>query len=424
MAAAKPNPIRDLQDELTCSICLDNFRDPVSIECGHSFCRDCISRSWRGIHSQFSCPQCRKVSKWKFLRPNRLVENVVEITKRMLDTKPSPGKKCETHQEPFNLYCVDDGVEICLVCRESIFHKSHNVIPVEESTREFEGDVNLKRRILSAEFENLRQLIEYSERAFKDRLDNIEKTIAQKRNENISKLDAKLSELQKRIDQIEKRTSTPASKKSQDVKSTASRYCDGEQFLEPGLSNPYGTAIKDYLKMFTVPVMFDHKTANYNLLVAGNRKFVTYEEYPNNFPPHPGRFDTKPCVLGLTGYKFGKRYWEVEVGDGIYWSVGVARQSACRNGAFKIQPAGGIWAIGLLGMYMDRYYAFTNPDILLYPKNHPNRVGVFLDCEDQNVVFYNAITMEHLHTFTFVHPTEKLYPFFCVGAMGTELRLD
>uniref|UniRef100_A0A8C4WNF4 B30.2/SPRY domain-containing protein n=1 Tax=Gopherus evgoodei TaxID=1825980 RepID=A0A8C4WNF4_9SAUR len=34
------------QDEVTCSVCLEHFTDPVSIECGHNFCRACISQCW------------------------------------------------------------------------------------------------------------------------------------------------------------------------------------------------------------------------------------------------------------------------------------------------------------------------------------------------------------------------------------------
>lgn len=33
---------RKLQEEATCSICLDYFTDPVMTTCGHNFCRECI----------------------------------------------------------------------------------------------------------------------------------------------------------------------------------------------------------------------------------------------------------------------------------------------------------------------------------------------------------------------------------------------
>uniref|UniRef100_A0A670HQ07 RING-type domain-containing protein n=1 Tax=Podarcis muralis TaxID=64176 RepID=A0A670HQ07_PODMU len=41
--AAAGGHIQNLRDESTCSICLDYFKDPVTIpECGHNFCRSCL----------------------------------------------------------------------------------------------------------------------------------------------------------------------------------------------------------------------------------------------------------------------------------------------------------------------------------------------------------------------------------------------
>uniref|UniRef100_A0A8C3I6T4 Uncharacterized protein n=1 Tax=Chrysemys picta bellii TaxID=8478 RepID=A0A8C3I6T4_CHRPI len=58
--AACTHPAKSLQDELSCPICLEYFTDPVSIECGHNFCRACISQCWEKLEPNFSCPQCRE----------------------------------------------------------------------------------------------------------------------------------------------------------------------------------------------------------------------------------------------------------------------------------------------------------------------------------------------------------------------------
>ncbi|XP_070594025.1 E3 ubiquitin-protein ligase TRIM41 [Erythrolamprus reginae] len=41
------NPVATLHEEAVCVICLDYLTDPVSIGCGHNFCRVCITRLWR-----------------------------------------------------------------------------------------------------------------------------------------------------------------------------------------------------------------------------------------------------------------------------------------------------------------------------------------------------------------------------------------
>ncbi|XP_062978282.1 E3 ubiquitin-protein ligase TRIM41-like [Elgaria multicarinata webbii] len=43
---APPNPMATLHEEAVCAICLDYFIDPVSIGCGHNFCRVCITKLW------------------------------------------------------------------------------------------------------------------------------------------------------------------------------------------------------------------------------------------------------------------------------------------------------------------------------------------------------------------------------------------
>ncbi|XP_073672276.1 protein NLRC3-like isoform X2 [Paramisgurnus dabryanus] len=55
-------PVSDPRKEEKCGICEHVQRDRVTITCGHSFCRHCISCYWdRPSQSQeFSCPKCRK----------------------------------------------------------------------------------------------------------------------------------------------------------------------------------------------------------------------------------------------------------------------------------------------------------------------------------------------------------------------------
>ncbi|XP_038632794.1 E3 ubiquitin/ISG15 ligase TRIM25-like isoform X1 [Scyliorhinus canicula] len=47
-----------LEQQLSCSICLEVFSNPVNLPCGHTFCLDCIQKNW-DQNSLAVCPQCR-----------------------------------------------------------------------------------------------------------------------------------------------------------------------------------------------------------------------------------------------------------------------------------------------------------------------------------------------------------------------------
>ncbi|XP_041839403.1 E3 ubiquitin/ISG15 ligase TRIM25 isoform X2 [Melanotaenia boesemani] len=67
----------NLEDELTCSICLSPFDYPVTIPCGHNFCQDCLLSTWKDDF--YSCPQCRTFFATKpELKKNTVLCTVVE----------------------------------------------------------------------------------------------------------------------------------------------------------------------------------------------------------------------------------------------------------------------------------------------------------------------------------------------------------
>ncbi|XP_028827863.1 NLR family CARD domain-containing protein 3-like isoform X4 [Denticeps clupeoides] len=50
------------QDQSRCGLCEEVLRDPVSISCGHRFCKPCISSNWdqSGTPGDYGCPSCGK----------------------------------------------------------------------------------------------------------------------------------------------------------------------------------------------------------------------------------------------------------------------------------------------------------------------------------------------------------------------------
>ncbi|KAI8139105.1 hypothetical protein BJV82DRAFT_628216 [Fennellomyces sp. T-0311] len=48
---------RRIKEAFSCTICVDYFDSPYTLQCGHTFCKDCIM-TWFG--RQKSCPGCRR----------------------------------------------------------------------------------------------------------------------------------------------------------------------------------------------------------------------------------------------------------------------------------------------------------------------------------------------------------------------------
>ncbi|XP_060686724.1 tripartite motif-containing protein 16-like protein isoform X2 [Hemiscyllium ocellatum] len=140
----------EIQKELQCSICLDVFRSPVSTECGHTFCSDCISKHWdRESSGSYSCPECRR----EFPKRPQLAKNIrlCQITEawkrgRVQDdpgvsAAPSPrvsadcsgdlGRFCQIHHWELELYCHTEGVAICRLCHLQD-HQTHQTGELKE----------------------------------------------------------------------------------------------------------------------------------------------------------------------------------------------------------------------------------------------------------------------------------------------------
>ena len=57
-------------DIISCAICLEKFKHPRNLECGHSFCTTCLHMM--NINNEIVCPMCRKVT--QFTKDKTLID--------------------------------------------------------------------------------------------------------------------------------------------------------------------------------------------------------------------------------------------------------------------------------------------------------------------------------------------------------------
>uniref|UniRef100_A0A8C9XCN8 B30.2/SPRY domain-containing protein n=1 Tax=Sander lucioperca TaxID=283035 RepID=A0A8C9XCN8_SANLU len=78
------------EDQFLCSICLDVFTDPVTIPCGHNFCKNCITEHWN-TNDQYLCVQVF----------TSLKESVERGLNELINTIKEKQKTRETQAEAF-----------------------------------------------------------------------------------------------------------------------------------------------------------------------------------------------------------------------------------------------------------------------------------------------------------------------------------
>ncbi|XP_063290610.1 E3 ubiquitin-protein ligase TRIM39-like [Pelobates fuscus] len=109
----------DLRDELTCSICLSIYTDPVTLTCGHSFCQVCIGKvlDTQEGSKAYRCPECRaEFQERPALEKNRKLCNIAE---HFLSNHPEQGEEARI----LCTYCIQSSVsatKTCLLCEASL----------------------------------------------------------------------------------------------------------------------------------------------------------------------------------------------------------------------------------------------------------------------------------------------------------------
>ncbi|XP_012871111.1 PREDICTED: E3 ubiquitin-protein ligase TRIM11 isoform X2 [Dipodomys ordii] len=442
---------RKLQEEATCSICLDYFTDPVMTSCGHNFCRECIRMTWekakgkkgkRRQKGSFPCPECREMSPQRNLRPNRLLTKVAEMARQ------HPGLQrrdlCPAHQEPLKLFCLEEQTPICVVCREAREHQSHRALPVDEAVQEYKGRLersveHLRRQMEDAllfqaqaeetcalwqkmvesqrqnvldEFQRLRRLLVEEEQKLLQKLEEEELEVLPRLREGAARLGQQSSQLATLIAELEGRCQLPALGLLQDIKEALRRAQDVK--LQPPEVVPMELrtvcrvpGLVETLQRFHVDVTLDPDTANPELVLCEDRRSVQRGEQRQALPDSPERFDPSPCVLGQERFTSGRHYWEVEVGDRSSWALGVCRENVNRKEKGELSAACGFWILVFLGSY----YTSTEPAFSPL-REPPRRVGIFLDYEAGHLSFYSVTDGSLLFIFPETPFSGPLRPLF------------
>ncbi|XP_072331756.1 zinc-binding protein A33-like [Scyliorhinus torazame] len=292
--------------------------------------------------------------------------------------------------------------------------------------------VSLQSHITS-EFTKMHQILTEKEQRFIRDLREEEEKILKPMEENLCEIQENLNSIQEKLLKLEKQLEQKdgvrflkeeASRKRR-ISDEANSLSRADGVLSIGKFNgtlpfPVWREILDTVN--PVSVTLDVETANPWLEMSEHLKSLRCNGTERNLSD-TGNILTEylcPCVLGSEAFTSGRHYWEVEVVENLYWSLGVATESVERKKAVRLCPETGFWTIGRVGK---QFYINSSPRSPLPVGQIPGKVGVYLSYESGTVSFYNVDTKSHLHTFTRNKFTEKLYPFFETWVENNWLRI-
>ncbi|XP_040191600.1 E3 ubiquitin/ISG15 ligase TRIM25-like [Rana temporaria] len=269
----------DLRKELECSICLDIYTDPVTLKCGHNFCRDCIGRVLDTLEGSggFPCPECREEFQDRpALRRNITLRNIVEnflsaqpdqkseffctycihtpvpavISCLLCDaslcddhlrvhskspehvlcelTSSPENRKCSVHNELLKYYCTEDSTCICAYCRLALEHQGHQVETLDVASE-------MKKKKLRNVLQELGIGREETEKRVQS-LQEHRRKVQGKADDETEKATVLFRDLRRRLEDLEKRVLNEISRQAERVSLSLSDMIQQLEIKEEELS--------------------------------------------------------------------------------------------------------------------------------------------------------------------------------------------
>ncbi|XP_075204043.1 nuclear factor 7, brain-like [Anomaloglossus baeobatrachus] len=288
----------DLKDELTCSICLNLYSDPVTLKCGHNFCRECIESvldTQKGSEA-YSCPECRaKFQECPVLQRNTTLckgsPNIVEhfisqeeheevfctycihtpvvASKTCLTCEASlcdlhltvhskspehvviqPTKsfknRCSHLKKPLMYYCTDDAECLCISCCLSEEHRGHKISSQIEAFKQEKKQLKIIEGRLIQEREEINEQIQ--------RLQDQIMHIREKAAGIVERVGVHIGDIKKKLDSLERHVLNEISKQQEQMSLSISNVVQQLESKEDNLSRKLAT-IEELCRM-TDPLLY------------------------------------------------------------------------------------------------------------------------------------------------------------------------
>ncbi|XP_033824652.1 nuclear factor 7, brain-like [Periophthalmus magnuspinnatus] len=429
------------EDQFLCSICLDVFTDPVTLPCGHNFCKTCIHHHW-SIQATSQCPYCKQVFNPKpDLKINIFIS---EMAGQFRQSKLTNSSQRQTNPEEvfcdFCTYPKSRALKSCQECQSSFCEshlaphliidnlQTHTLVDpqrnlkcmVEEGTT-LRMDAEIKEMIVMRQvtIHQLRQLMELNNKEANTEMTNAVETFTALKDCVAKDLDNLIQDI---------------TRKKKTTEDNAKSYIEDLEQEMTGLRNGARIVTRDWANLNIRKPTYEGTAVramaqlDQKLSQQMSRAFICELQRVKKYNVHimldPDRVqpkstnqsntkdsDKKPeckCVLASQSFSAGKFYFEVDVRSRSKWVLGLAKELHVSK-EVALSPQNAYWTICMRNK--KECYAGSEPTVRLSLKSRPEKVGVFVDYEEGLVSFYDANQADLIYTFTGCNFTHKVHPF-------------
>ncbi|XP_043939437.1 zinc-binding protein A33-like isoform X2 [Protopterus annectens] len=445
--------VDSLAEELVCAICTDIFSDPVMLDCGHNYCRECILKVCQMQVQNSLCPECRCVFVKENLKRNRVLANLAEKAKDLnsaplfsfgpgflnkpptkVKTKIVFNKNCKNHPNlPVEFFCEADKVLLCRTCSTTSNHKNHHLLTIKPAAKKQRKCSTKLIHNIQYNFARLHQFLIQKEHNLIQKVKNqeekaeepLKKTVTLIQ-EQIQKIEEEISILQSIIDQkdlqfLQRLAEVPKSREyiepyiSEDEPKEISLGLY-EEFLQFAVWREMKKVISP------VPEQLTEEHQRVGLIHFESTEQTSYLVENLLFDPSLSskRNSTSfPMPLPLNSRKY---YWEVEVQGKTEWRVGISvypGEKIAYHMPFwdKVKTfVSNLLDEKYLLMLQNNEYSISTPrsTTTVHLQVRPQVIGLFVDYCAGHISFYNAETMSLIYKIS-EHFKGELYAYIDPG---------
>uniref|UniRef100_UPI00358F4511 E3 ubiquitin-protein ligase TRIM7-like isoform X2 n=1 Tax=Myxine glutinosa TaxID=7769 RepID=UPI00358F4511 len=442
----------DCADELQCAVCFELYKEPITLPCGHSFCKVCIKQHWesREEATVCDCPNCRKVfpikpecqknvALAKLVEKMKLVPGVNEEKMKLVPGVNVEERRCTEHGKPILLYCKDDESLMCVMCLVGQ-HTNHKVVPVEIVHDELKDSG--KGTVDRMEEKRL-ALYQYVDKS----VDLMKSSVIKRQNEKIFFFQKQMDKVKEQLNSLHETNSTLKAALQdletisflQGYKDVIKRLESVSHFQSLKMAQPtvldfskeeknLGSFIElheNFLKNIMKPVelqmseldqsslrslygrtpSLDPNSAHRRIKISQDLRTATRTETDNPYPEHPDRFDIWFQVLSSESFSSGRHYWEVEVRSSSWLRIGICLNSMGRKGKecwLGRNPES--WC--LLKCENEYYTCHNHQGTHLSVPGNPERFGFLLDFAEGEFTCFGDSRVLHVFRGNFLVPVK------------------